>query len=53
MKQNNPKNHMMQSKSVRDQLSKLEKQSTFASNKQKRGSTNEIQPMVTDEGLNP
>lgn len=52
MKKKDSKSHMIKSKSVQDQLNDLEKQSNFASTTHKRGSTNEIQPMVTDEGLN-
>jgi hypothetical protein len=40
--------HMVQSPTVIKQLKDLEQQSDKGN---KKGSTNEIQPMVTDEGL--
>jgi hypothetical protein len=41
--------HMIQSHPVIKQLKELERQNTKGTTK---GSTNEIQPMVTDEGVN-
>ena len=43
--------HMIQSQTVMKQLKELEEQNSVE-NKKARGSTDEIQPMVTDEGLN-
>lgn len=41
--------HMINSQTVQSQLNQLEEQNT--TDKNKKGSTNEIQPMETDEGL--
>jgi hypothetical protein len=41
--------HMIQSPPVMKQLKELERENTKGNTK---GSTNEIQPMVTDEGVN-
>ena len=45
-----PQSRMVQSPTVMNQLKKLEKES-FKGKRNKRGSTNEIQPMETEEGL--
>lgn len=50
-KQSQTKSHMIKSPTVMKQLNELERKGT-TSNKHLQGSTNEIQPMVTDEGVN-
>ncbi|MBB6671311.1 hypothetical protein [Cohnella nanjingensis] len=44
------KGGMLNSRSVEQQLDQLEEQNT-SKEKNKKGSTNEIQPITTDEGL--
>lgn len=44
------KSQMLNSQSVKNQLNQLEQQNA-ANEKNTKGSTNEIQPMATDEGL--
>jgi hypothetical protein len=52
MNQDNQDNQgqMVNSQSVKEQLNRLEENST-TNVKNKKGSTNEIQPMATDDGL--
>jgi hypothetical protein len=49
MNQDN-KSHMINSQNVKNQLDQLEDQNV-TNEKNKKGSTNEIQPMATDDGL--
>ncbi|WP_158553411.1 hypothetical protein [Peribacillus saganii] len=46
--QNENKDHMINSNAVREQLNQLEQETN---EKNKKGSTNEIQPIATDDGL--
>ncbi|WAH38390.1 hypothetical protein [Alicyclobacillus dauci] len=47
---NDNKSHMIKSQTVKQQLDQLEKENP-TKNRNKKGSTNEIQPIETDDGI--